>query len=358
MYSTAYAFRLKHLLKSAYPPLLGILSCVLLLLFVACSAPSPRTTNAFPEKFCIGYQTIPNAELLTKNLGLVEETFPDVKIKWIPYSSGYSVNVAMIENEIDVGLVGSVPVSTGIVQGLPYQVYFLHDIIGDNEALAVTKASGIKSVADLVGKKIAVPFGSTTHFSLLAVLDQAGIEPTKVTILDMQPAEMLSAWQRGTIDGSFVWQPTLGSLISADGSVLITAKALSDEGIITADVGVVRTDFAANYPAFLTGYVEALHEAVHFYREQPEAAAVLVSKELKISPEASLAVMNELIWLDAKEQSSPAYLGTPDAAGDFAQVLKDSAEFMVKQKAIPAAPELETFQQALLTEPINKVGPK
>ena len=315
MHLTTYAFKTKrrvnHFLQLVYPLLLGILSCVLVVLFSACSAPSPSATDAFPEEFRIGYQALPNAELLVKSMGLAEEKFPDVEINWIPYSSGYNVNVAMIENDIDVGLVGSVPVSTGIVQGLPYQVYFIHDIIGDNEALAVTKASGINSVEELVGKKIGVPFGSTTHFSLLSALDQAGIDQTTVTILDMQPAEMLSAWQRGTIDGGFVWQPTLGNMVAAAGNVLITAKSLSDEGIITADVGVVRKDFADSYPAFLTGYVEVLDEAVRIYREQPDTAAALMAKELKLSPEASLAIMNELVWLDAKQQSSERYLGTP-----------------------------------------------
>lgn len=356
MYSTAHTFRLKHFFRSAYPLVLAILSCILILSFTACSATSPSTTAPFPEEFRIGYQAVPNAELIAKSMGIVEETFPDVKVRWIPYSSGYRVSVAMIENDIDIGLVGSVPVSTGIAQGLPYQVYLIHNIIGDNEALVVTKASGIKSVTDLEGKKIGVPFGSTSHFSLLAALKQANIEQTTVTVLDMQPAEMLTAWKRGIIDGGFVWQPTLGSMILAEGNVLATAKSLSSEGIITADVGVVRQDFAASYPTFLTSYIEILDAAVHLYQTQPEEAAALAAKELKISPETSLAVMNELVWIDAQQQSTAAYLGTPGAPGDFAQVLKDSAEFMVSQKAIPAAPELESFQKALLNEFVAEVG--
>lgn len=99
----------------------------------------------------------------------------------------------MASGGLDVGLVGSVPASTGIAQDLPYQVYIIHDIIGDNEALAVTGASGISSMADLPGKKIAVPFGSTTHFSLLSALEQEGIDANDLQILDMQPQDMLAA---------------------------------------------------------------------------------------------------------------------------------------------------------------------
>ncbi|MFD6243878.1 ABC transporter substrate-binding protein [Streptomyces roseolus] len=54
----------------------------------------------------------------------------------------------------------------------------IHDLIGDNEALVAKP--GIGSVKDLVGKKVATPFGSTSHYSLLAALTTAGVEPTSV----------------------------------------------------------------------------------------------------------------------------------------------------------------------------------
>jgi taurine transport system substrate-binding protein len=350
----------KRLFRRQFNGLLGLLSMALVIIFAACAQPTTTPTDtpdegaagAMPTEFRIGYQVIPNAEVLTKNLGLVEEKFPDVTIKWLPFDSGRDVNTAMASGGIDVGLAGSVPVSTGIAQDLPYQVYFIHDVIGDNEALAVTSASGIASMADLPGKKIAVPFGSTTHFSLLSALKQEGIEPTDVQILDMQPQDMLAAWQRGDIDGGFVWHPTLSKMMEADGNVLVTAKQLAETGIITADLGVVNKDFAAEYPDFLAGYVAALDEAVQLYRDDPKAASEAISAEIGLSPEESLKVMDELVWLSAEEQASEKYLGTPDAPGAMSQVLKDSAEFMVEQGAIPSAPDLEAYKAALFNQAV------
>lgn len=337
---------------------LGLLSLVLVVAIAACSGPDATSTDAveggMPAEFRIGYQLIPNAEVLAKNQGFAEAKFPDVDIQWLPFDSGRDVNTAMASGGIDVGLAGSVPVSTGIAQDLPYKVYFIHDVIGDNEALAVTSASGITSMADLVDKKIGVPFGSTTHFSLLSALDNEGIDPTTVQILDLQPQDMLAAWQRGDIDGGFVWQPTLSKMLDEDGTVLITAKQLAEEGIITADLGVVSTDFEEQYPDFLKGYVEALDEAVQLYRDDPEAASVAMAEEIGLTPEESLAVMNELVWLSAQEQSGEQYLGTPEAPGAMAQVLKDSAEFMVKQEAITSAPDIDTYQKALFSQAVTK----
>ncbi len=337
--------------------LLGLLTLILVVTLAACSnepAATPEATDgaAMPSEFRIGYQVVPNAELLTKNQGFAEAKFPDVDIQWLPFDSGRDVNTAMVSGGIDVGLAGSVPVSTGIAQELPYMVYFIHDVIGDNEALAVTSASGIQTMADLPGKKIGVPFGSTTHFSLLSALENEGIDPADVQILDMQPQDMLAAWQRGDIDGGFVWHPTLSKMLDADGTVLITAKELAEQGIITADLGIVSKEFAETYPGFLAGYVEALDEAVQFYRNDPEAAAAAMSEEIGLSPEESLEVMNELVWVSAEEQASEKYLGTPEAPGAMSQVLKDSAEFMVKQEAIPSAPDIETYNAALFNKAV------
>ncbi|MEM6597470.1 MAG: ABC transporter substrate-binding protein [Cyanobacteria bacterium P01_D01_bin.36] len=338
--------------------LLSLFSLVLVVTIAACSGPEAATdsaaTGGMPAEFRIGYQVIPNAEVLAKNMGFAEAKFPDVDIQWLPFDSGRDVNTAMVSGGIDVGLAGSVPVSTGIAQSLPYQVYFIHDVIGDNEALAVTKASGITAMADLAGKKIGVPFGSTTHFSLLSALDSEGIDPTTVQILDMQPQDMLAAWQRGDIDGGFVWQPTLSKMTDADGTVLITAKELAEKGIITADLGIVSTEFAEQYPEFLKGYVAALDEAVQLYRNDPEAAAEAISEEIGLTPEESLKVMNELVWVSAEEQASAEYLGTPDAPGAMSQVLKDSAEFMVKQEAIPSAPDIEAYNKALFNSAVTQ----
>ena len=349
-------FPSKRLFRRQFSALLGLLSMGLVIAIAACTQPSTTSeaggASGMPSEFRIGYQVVPNAELLTKNLGLAEAKFPDVDIQWLPFDSGRDVNTAMVSGGIDVGLAGSVPVSTGIAQDLPYQVYFIHDVIGDNEALAVTEDSGIATMADLADKKIGVPFGSTTHFSLLSALDQEGIDPTAVQILDMQPQDMLAAWQRGDIDGGFVWQPTLSKMIDDDGKILITAKQLAEEGIITADLGIVNTEFAQTYPEFLNGYVAALNEAVQLYRDDPETAAAAISEEIGLTPEESLKVMNELVWLDASEQASADYLGTPDTPGKMSQVLKDSAEFMVTQDAIPSAPDVDAYEKALFNAPV------
>ena len=333
--------------------LLGLISLVALVSFSACNSNTLNAPSGRPETFRIGYQLTAGPETLVKELGLIEKQFPEVSVHWQVFDSGRDVNDAIAAGNVDIGLIGSVPVSTGIANDLPYQVYFILNVLGDNEALAVTEDAGITTMADLAGKIIAVPFGSTTHFSLLSALALNNISPDDLQILDMQPQDLLAAYQFGEIDGGFVWQPTLTKMLDEGGDILISARNLAEEGIITADLGVVSTAFAEAYPDFLASYVAALDTAVKRYREDPMTAAEAMSKALALTPEESLSVMSELVWLTAEEQRSQKYLGTSDSPGALAQVLKESAEFMVAQGEISAAPELEKYQQALFSQAIE-----
>ncbi|MFF2481625.1 ABC transporter substrate-binding protein [Paenibacillus sp. NPDC058071] len=313
-----------------------------------------NTAEALPKEVKIGFQVIPNAELLVKALGLAEKKFPDVKFNWVQFDSGRDVNTAIASGSIDLGLAGSVPVAIGLASQLPYHVYFLHDIIGDNESLAVRNDAGIESVKDLAGKKIAVPFGSTTHFSLLAALKQDGVDPKSVTILDLQPPDIVAAWTRKDIDGAFVWQPSLAKLVADNGKVIVSAKTLSENGSITADVGVVHTSFSKQYPQFVKEYVGLLDEAIALYRSKPEDAAKALAPLLS-QPEAdTLSQMNELVWLTSAEQADAKYLGNGSGNSGFAQVLKDTGEFLVEQKTIPSAPDVAVYQQGIYTGALTK----
>ncbi|MDG0789443.1 aliphatic sulfonate ABC transporter substrate-binding protein [Cohnella ginsengisoli] len=265
----------------------------------------------------IGFQTIPNTEAVAKGAGWHEKALSGWKVKWVPFDSGRDVNNALASDSIDIGLVGSTLVSTGLSKGIDYEVIWLADVIGDNEALVVKDTSGIQEIGDLVGKTIAVTFGSTTQYSLLGALQASQIDSGKVHIIDMKPADMLAAWNRGDIDGGYVWQPTLQQMQQNGGHVLITSGQLAHKGIVTADVIVVRKSFAESHPEQVKTYLASLNKAVTLFRSHPDEAAAVVAKEFGISHEEALEMMKELIWLSADEQLTSDYLGTPDHQGEL-----------------------------------------
>lgn len=194
-----------------------------------------------PDVVRIGYQAIPNAELIAKQLQWHEQAL-GTAIEWRQFESGRDVNTAIASGSIDIGLVGSSPAAAGLAQGLPYDVIAIYDVIGDSEALAVRDS--IKSFADLKGKKLGAPFGSTTHYSLLQVLKLNNIGQDEVTLLDFNPSDLLAAWTRGDLDGAYVWQPTLQKLYDDGGTKLIGSDEVAAQGFPTFDVAVATRDFS------------------------------------------------------------------------------------------------------------------
>ena len=126
-----------------------------------CSVDQPGQEAGKPT-IRIGYQTFPSGDLVVKNSRWLEEALPEYNIKWIKFDSGADVNTAFIAKELDFGALGSSPVARGLSEPLniPYKVAFVLDVAGDNEALVVRNDSGIDTIAQLKGKRVATPFAS------------------------------------------------------------------------------------------------------------------------------------------------------------------------------------------------------
>ena len=166
----------------------------------------------------IGYQTGVDPSKVAQADGVYEKA-SDVPIDWRKFDSGADVIAAIASGSVDIGYVGSSPLAAAASRELPIETIFVVGLIGEAEALVARNGAGIEKPADLAGKKVAVPFVSTTHYSLLAALKHGGIDPKSVEILNLRPPEIAAAWTRGDIDAAYVWDPALGQ-IKTTGKVL------------------------------------------------------------------------------------------------------------------------------------------
>ncbi|MCF2525738.1 taurine ABC transporter substrate-binding protein [Yinghuangia soli] len=303
----------------------------------------------------IAYQEIPNADLIVKDQRLLENALPNADVKWVKFDSGGDVNTAVIAGAVDFGLAGSSPVTKGLSAPLniPYKVVWIHDLIGDNEALVAR--GGITDIKQLVGKKVATPFGSTAHYSLLAAFQSAGVDATKVNVIDLQPQDALAAWKRGDIDAAYTWTPTLSEL-EKDGKVLITSRQLAEQGKRTADLGIVTDKFAKAYPDIVTAWIKVQDQAVKLAKNSPEQAAQAIGRQLNLTPEQALTQLKQLVLLTAAEQTGPEYLGKPGAPGKLAENLRDAAVFLKSQQKVDAVPDASVFAQALAVEELARAA--
>ena len=220
------------------------------------------------------------------------------------------------------------------------QLFWIAEDIGAAEALVVRDGSGIEKPADLVGKKLGVPFASTTHYHTLFALEHFGVDPGSVRILNMQPNQIAAAWLRGQIDAAFVWNPALGR-IQETGKVLITSGELSKLGRATFDGLVVQRSFADGNPGFMRSFVEVLAAADDAYRSRPEAwtpdsdPVKAIVRTIGGNPDDVPRVLALYGFPTLGEQASERWLGGGRASG-AAKALADTARFLMEQKKIPA----------------------
>lgn len=298
----------------------------------------------------IAYQTFPSGDLVVKNNRWLEEALPDYNIKWTKFDSGADVNTAFIAKQIDFGALGSSPVARGLSAPLniPYQVAFILDVAGDNEALVARNGTGIESIADLKGKRVATPFASTAHYSLLAALAQNGLSANDVQLVDLQPQAILAAWERGDIAAAYSWLPTLDQL-EKNGKVLITSRDLADQGKPTLDLAAVSSSFAKDNPKVVDVWRQQQARALTELKNDPAAAAKAIAAEVALSPADVEQQLKKTVFLTPDQVASPEWLGTDGKPGNLAANLQSASQFLADQKQIPAPAPLAVFQNALYT---------
>jgi taurine transport system substrate-binding protein len=321
----------------------------------ACSVDN-SAQDADKETIRIGYQTFPSGDLIVKNNKWLEEALPDYNIKWVKFDSGADVNTAFIAEELDFGALGSSPVARGLSAPLNigYQVAFVLDVAGDNEALVARDGSGVNTIAELKGKRIGTPFASTAHYSLLAALDQNSLSPSDVQLIDLQPQAILAAWERADIDAAYTWLPTLDQLRKT-GKDLITSRQLAADGKPTLDLAVVSTDFAEAKPEVVDVWRQQQARALNLISDEPEAAAKAVAAESGLTTEDVAGQLKQAVFLTPAEVASPEWLGSDGKPGNLAANLQNASEFLAEQKQIPEAAPPATFEKAIYTKGLPDV---
>ncbi|WP_313675373.1 ABC transporter substrate-binding protein [Mycolicibacterium sp.] len=304
----------------------------------------------------IGYQAFPSGDLVVKHNRWLEEALPDYTIEWTKFDSGAAVNQAFIAKQLDFGNLGSSPMARGLSAPLniPYSVVFVLVVAGENEALVARGGTGIGSISGLKGRRVATPFASTAHYSLLTALAQNGLSANDVQLIDLQPQAIVAAWESGNIDAAYSWLPTLEKL-EKTGTVLITSGDLAAKGKPTMDLVAVSNSFAKGHPRVLDIWRRQQVRALREIKSDPAAAAKAISGEMALSPADAERQLSKGVYLTPEQIASPEWLGSEGRPGDLAANLESASKFLAEQKQIPAAAPLAVFQKAIYTKGLPEV---
>ena len=294
--------------------------------------------GAAAETVTVGYQLIYNPWLVP----IADDAFSAQtgwEVEYRQFDSGAKVIAAMASGDVQIALAGSSPIAAGASQGLDIQLVWIVEDIAAAEALVAREGSGIAKVEDLRGKKVGVPFVSTTHFHLLFALEHFGVPADDVEVLNMQPPQIAAAWERGDLDAAFVWDPALGQ-IKKSGQVVVTSGELSALGKPTFDGLIVNKTWAEANAEGLAKFIRTIALADADYRDHKDAWTANSEPVKKIvgvvggNAADVPGVLALYKFPTMAEQASCDWLGC-GAEGGATKALIYTSDFLKEQQKIP-----------------------
>jgi NitT/TauT family transport system substrate-binding protein len=274
---------------------------------------------------------------LVRELHLLEKHLPrtgkyervQYDIKWENQPTGAQLNSKYLANQLDIVQMADFPSVLGAtalkaagnkVKSL-YIASLSGGINGAGNAIVVPSSSRVQSLAELKGKKLSVPFGSTAHAMLIRALQDLGWDPNKdVEIVTQTPEVAGSALKAGQIDAHADFVP-FGELFPFRGFARKIYDG-SSTGVTTTHGVQVRSDFAEKYPEIVVAYLKATLEADKLYREKPEELSEKLAGWTGVDAEVHYAFHGPHGIQTRDYSLKPEYVGAIRKAQDALKVLK------------------------------------
>lgn len=287
----------------------------------------------------IGWQPDANGVFfVARKYNLFEQV--GLRPNYVKFLSGPAMFAAMQSNSIDVTEMTVSPFVTGVSNGIPMVAISVAFNEGKVNALVARQKSGIASVKDLRGKKVAATKGSLSYFGLARELAKNGMSLTDINFLNMTVPTIVPAMQHGDIDAAWAWEPWAQRLEQDGGTIIATVDD------IVGDVWVARKEWLKANPEAAVRFVAAMDLAAKKIRAEPDITTPDVAEALAVSPAMAKSIMSQVISPTAVEQLDP---NSPNTVIDFASgkkglgaSIKSTSDFFKEQGLIKDFPPLET----------------
>jgi taurine transport system substrate-binding protein len=300
----------------------------------------------------LGYQTgdINTQTMYASAMHLFDDA--GLKVELIAFPAGPAMLPGLAAAQIDLAWMGEFPIVTGYANGMPIEMILIDRINTTNVRLVATPASGINSLADLKGKKIAVSIGSTSHQHIARALKMAGLKQEDVTLVNLQPGNMPAAYAAGQVDAAFTWEPNISIIESYGGKVIATTKSLGD---ITGVQLAARSEFTKEHPELVQKFLAAWEKSMQAAVANPDDVRQYEAKRLGITVPEFSAMLKRMSaeYPDYKTQLTQDFLGAPGQESNSRMMihLKDIGDFLLAEKRINALPA--DWSRIINTQPLQ-----
>jgi NitT/TauT family transport system substrate-binding protein len=179
----------------------------------------------------------------------------------------------------------------------------------------------IRSIADLRGKTVAVPVGSTSQFYLNALLREAGLSEADLEVVDLQGDQGGEAFLLQEVDAVVTFEPWLSQARNAERGHLLTDT--TERPGLLVDCVVTTADVLRARQAEFRSFGRAWDAAVDYIGAHPDEANQIIARHLGGALEDPAVVGDSLRGIHFYDgEENRAYFGTPDHPGQIYETMQ------------------------------------
>jgi NitT/TauT family transport system substrate-binding protein len=228
---------------------------------------------------------------------------PSVTIDAKLFNAGPSVIEALFAGQIDLAYIGPNPAITGYVRSKGAALRVVAGATSGGAGLVVRPQAGIRSAADLSGKRIASPqLGNTQDVALRAYVAANGLRMTEkggtVQVIPIDNPSILDLFRRGDIDGAWVPEPWTSRLIvDGGGTLFLDERSLWPNGDFATAIVIVSKPYLDAHPDLVKAWLQ-VHVALTLWEvSHPEEAKSLANEQIQVATGKALtAAVLEGAW--------------------------------------------------------------
>lgn len=224
---------------------------------------------------------------VAKQAGIFEQNELDVEL--VQFRSGNEAIAAQRGGHVDIVL--SIPgtAMTANERGFDLVLIAQNETAQkdppDASAFIVLKDSGLNSVADLAGKKFALSnLHSQLHVAAQVVLKKHGVDPAKVTFLELPFSSHPDALKSKQIDVAVALDPWTTQMRTADYAKVLSWDYVELLPLQPIGAWYARADFVKNNADTVTRFAKSIRDAINYMNADVQRARTNVATYTGLNP--------------------------------------------------------------------------
>jgi len=277
-----------------------------------------------------------------------------VKVNWVSFDAGTAMSAAMASGDVHISFSqGVTPFLVATAAGQDLQAVDIAVSYSDNDNCVVRSELEITkdNVADLKGKKVAVPLGTAAHSGFLAQMKHFGINEADLTIVDMAPSDSAAAFSQPNTDLAMAcgWGGSLRTMKQHGNPIIEGAEKEAVVGKVF-DITSIPTSFGEENPELLAKFLKVTADMNAQYAKDAAPMMEAIAKEAGMDAEGTKAVISTFVFPSVETQLSDEWMG-----GGVAKILADSAKSLEESGKIKALSDYNALVNTSYLEAASKM---